>query len=128
MSAAAAGPSDGSRRTESFDELLNNNSASNQFDGWHSHTEGTYGAQQIVGDAHLAQQLTDDAVPSDDRILEGASGGVKKHHLPPIAIVLLVLGAILVLSAAVLLTWSRIVRRREMRDAPSPMGLNYPHI
>jgi hypothetical protein len=121
---SAAPPSDVSPRTESLDELLNSGSTSSQFDRY----ANNYGAQQIVSDARLAQQLAEDSKTTDGDAPTVASSVVKKHHLPPIAIGLLAVGAILVLSAMVLLIWSRIVQHRELRDAPSPMAFNYPRI
>ncbi len=128
LPAFAQGPLDGGRRTQSFDELLNSKSTTNQLDRWHSHSDGTYGAQQIVGDAHLAQQLTDDAGPSGSSLVEKATGGTKEHRLPAFVVVLLAVGGLLVLIAGAILVWSRVVRRREMLDVPSPMAFNYPRI
>ena len=113
---------EGTPRTQSLDELLNSNSSSS----WHSGGAISYDAEQIVSDARLAQQLNDDSQTAEVVGIAGTGG--KKHHLHPVMIGLLAFGGVLVLTAAVLLIWSRIVQYREMRDAPSPMAFNYPQI
>lgn len=125
LPASAAPSPDGTLRTQTVDELFNSESTAGQSD---RSTDGaiSYGARQIVSDARLAERLTENS--NADIEAKSVAASAKKHHLPTIVIGLIAIGAMLVLGAVVLLFWTRIVHRREMHNAPSPMVFNHPRI